>query len=143
MRNFKLTLEQYAAKCEAARMRVSNSKSKTIVLSRQRVECRFQDTDELLPQVEEFKYLLFTSERTGECETDRLIGEVSAVIRMLYQSVVDKRDLSIKQKWSIYQSTYVPTLLSQALGSDQKNEVSDTSSRNEFTAKRSGALPWR
>lgn len=59
MRNFKLTLEQYAAKCEAARMRVSNSKSKTIVLSRQRVECRFQDTDELLPQVEEFKYLLF------------------------------------------------------------------------------------
>lgn len=28
VRNFKLTLEQYAAKCEAARMRVSNSKSK-------------------------------------------------------------------------------------------------------------------
>lgn len=96
-----------------------------------------------MPQVEEFKYLLFTSERTGECESDRLIGEVSAVIRMLCQSVVDKRDVSIKRKWSIYQSTYVPTLLLQALGSDQKNEVPDTSSRNEFTAKRSGALPWR
>lgn len=133
MGNFKLTLEQYAAECEAPRMRVSNSKSKTNVLSRQRVECQFQDMDELLPQVEEFKYLLFTSERTGECETDRLIGEVSAVIRMLYQSVVDKRDLSIKRKQPIYQS----------LGSDQKNEVPDTSSRNEFTAKRSGALPWR
>ena len=51
---------------------------------------------ELLPQVEEFKYLgiLFTSEERMERETDRRIGAADAVMRPLYQSVVVKRELS-------------------------------------------------
>lgn len=39
-----------------------------------------------------------------------LIGAVAAVMLMLYQSVVIKRDLSLKFKLSIYQSSYIPTL---------------------------------
>ena len=49
---------------EAAGMRISTSKSETVVLSRKRVERFLRAGNEILPQVEEFKYLgvLFTSE---------------------------------------------------------------------------------
>ncbi|KAL3973669.1 phosphorylated adapter RNA export protein [Sarotherodon galilaeus] len=45
-----------------------------------------------------------------EREIDRRIGAVAAVMRMLYQSVVVKRELSVKAKLSIYRSIYAPTL---------------------------------
>nr|XP_054599772.1 uncharacterized protein LOC129164266 [Nothobranchius furzeri] len=93
-------------------MRISSSKSETMVLIRKRVECLLRVGDEVLPQVEEFKYLrvLFTSEGKLECEIDRWIGAASAVMRVLYRSVMVKRELSQKVKLSIYRSIYVPTL---------------------------------
>ena len=93
-------------------MRISTSKSESMVLNRKRVECTLRVGDEILPQVEEFKYLgvLFTSEGRMEREIDRRIGAVSAVMRTLHGSVVVKRELSRKAKLSIYQSIYVPTL---------------------------------
>ncbi len=62
--------------------------------------------------MEEFKYLgvLFTSEGRMEREIDRRIGVASAVMRVLYQTVMVKRELSRKVKLSIYQLIYVPTL---------------------------------
>ncbi|KAI3362222.1 hypothetical protein L3Q82_012540 [Scortum barcoo] len=50
--------------CEAAGMRISTSKSEAMVLDRKRVACPLRVGGEVLPQVEEFKYLgvLFTSE---------------------------------------------------------------------------------
>ncbi|MDF4981257.1 hypothetical protein P3565_23090, partial [Vibrio parahaemolyticus] len=65
---------------------------------------------EVLPQVEEFKYLgiLFTSEGRMEREINRRIGAASAVT--LNRSVVVKTELSQKAKLLIYQSIYVPTL---------------------------------
>ncbi|KAK0141060.1 hypothetical protein N1851_021942 [Merluccius polli] len=68
--------------------------------------------DEILPQVEEFKYLmvLFTSEGRMEREIDRRIGAVSAVMQTLHGSVMVKRELSRKAKLSIYQSIFVPAL---------------------------------
>ncbi|KAK3514353.1 hypothetical protein QTP70_015882 [Hemibagrus guttatus] len=67
---------------------------------------------EVLPQVEEFKYLgiLFTSEGRMDREIDRRIGAAAAVMRSMYRSVVVKKELSWKAKLSIYQSIYVPTL---------------------------------
>ncbi|KAK0154376.1 putative uncharacterized transposon-derived protein F52C9.6 [Merluccius polli] len=61
---------------------------------------------------EEFKYLgvLFTSDGRMEWEIDRRIGAASAVMRTLHGSVVVKRELSQKAKFSIYQSIYVPAL---------------------------------
>ena len=44
-----------------------------------------------------------------ECEIDRRISAVAAVMLLLYQSVVVKRELSQKAKLSIYRSIYVPT----------------------------------
>ncbi|KAI3376311.1 hypothetical protein L3Q82_016420 [Scortum barcoo] len=76
-------LERFAAECEAAGMRISTSKSEAMVLDRKRVACPLRVGGEVLPQVEEFKYLgvLFTSEGKMEREIDRRIGAASAVMR--------------------------------------------------------------
>ncbi|KAI3367478.1 hypothetical protein L3Q82_026202 [Scortum barcoo] len=50
-------LERFAAECEAAGMRISTSKSEAMVLDRKRVACPLRVGGEVLPQVEEFKYL--------------------------------------------------------------------------------------
>ncbi|KAK3522749.1 hypothetical protein QTP86_032027, partial [Hemibagrus guttatus] len=105
-------LGRFAAECEAAGMRVSTSKSEAVVLDRKKVACTLQVGGEVLPQVEEFKYLgvLFTSEGRMDREIDRRIGAAAAVMRSMYRSVVVKKELSRKAKLSIYQSIYVPTL---------------------------------
>ncbi|KAK3512409.1 hypothetical protein QTP70_009831 [Hemibagrus guttatus] len=68
-------LGRFAAECEAAGMRVSTSKSEAMVLNRKKVACTLQVGGEVLPQVEEFKYLrvLFTSEGRMDHEIDRRI----------------------------------------------------------------------
>uniref|UniRef100_A0A8C6P1M8 Reverse transcriptase domain-containing protein n=1 Tax=Nothobranchius furzeri TaxID=105023 RepID=A0A8C6P1M8_NOTFU len=106
-RDLQRSLERFAAG-----MTISSSKSETMVLIRKRVECLLRVRDEVLPQVEEFKYLgvLFTSEGKLEREIDRRIGAASAVMRVLYRSVMVKRELSQKAKLSIYLSIYVPIL---------------------------------
>ncbi|KAK3544536.1 hypothetical protein QTP86_015589 [Hemibagrus guttatus] len=105
-------LGRFAAECEAAGMRVSTSKSEAMVLDRKKVACTLQVGGEVLPQVEEFKYLrvLFTSEGRMDREIDRRISAAAAVMRSMYRSVVVKKELSRKAKLSIYQSIYVPTL---------------------------------
>ncbi|TWW62612.1 hypothetical protein D4764_04G0012590 [Takifugu flavidus] len=83
-------------------MRISTSKSESMVLAWKKVECLLRVGEEIL--VEEFKYLgiLFTSEGRMEREIDRRIGAVSAVMRALNRSVVVKKELSRKAKLSIY-----------------------------------------
>uniref|UniRef100_A0AAV2JNG5 Reverse transcriptase domain-containing protein n=1 Tax=Knipowitschia caucasica TaxID=637954 RepID=A0AAV2JNG5_KNICA len=105
-------LGRFAAECKAAGMRISTSKSEAMVLDRKKVPCPLQVGGEVLPQVEEFKYLgvLFTSEGRMEREIDRRIGAACAVMRSLYRTVVVKRELSRKAKLSIYRSIFVPSL---------------------------------
>ncbi|TWW53713.1 R2DM Retrovirus-related Pol polyprotein from type II retrotransposable element, partial [Takifugu flavidus] len=95
-RDLQLSLDRFAAACEAAGMRISTSKSEAMVLNRKKVECLLRVKEEILPQVEEFKYLgvLFTSEGRMEREIDRRIGAASTVMRTLHRSVVVKRELS-------------------------------------------------
>ncbi|TWW57321.1 R2DM Retrovirus-related Pol polyprotein from type II retrotransposable element [Takifugu flavidus] len=111
-RDLQLSLDRFAAACEAAGMRISTSKSEAMVLDRKKVECLLRVKEEILPQVEEFKYLgvLFTSGGRMEREIDRRIGVASTVMRTLHRSVVVKRELSRKAKVSIYRSIFVPTL---------------------------------
>ncbi|TWW73381.1 hypothetical protein D4764_15G0007750 [Takifugu flavidus] len=82
-RDLQLSLDRFAAACEAAGMKISTSKSEAMVLNRKKVECLLRVKEEILPQVEEFKYLgvLFTSEGRMEQEIDRQIGAASAVMR--------------------------------------------------------------
>ena len=58
-----LSLHQFAAKCKVARMKICTSKSEAKALTRKWVNCFLQVGEEILPQVEDFKYLgvLFTS----------------------------------------------------------------------------------
>ncbi|KAK3543058.1 hypothetical protein QTP70_010549 [Hemibagrus guttatus] len=90
-------------------VRVSASKSESMVLDWKKVACTLQVGGEFLPQVEEFEYLwvLFTSEGRMDNEIDRRIGAVAAVMQSMYWSVVVKKELSQKAN---YQSIYVPTL---------------------------------
>ncbi|KAK3574348.1 hypothetical protein QTP86_005151 [Hemibagrus guttatus] len=105
-------LGRFAAECEAAGMKVSTSKSEAMVLDQKKVACTLQVGGEVLPQVEEFKYLgvLFTSEGRMDREIDRQIGAAAAIMRSMYRSVVVKKELSRKAKLLIYQSIYIPTL---------------------------------
>ncbi|TWW73543.1 hypothetical protein D4764_15G0009370 [Takifugu flavidus] len=111
-RDLQRSLDRFATECEVPGMKISTSKSDAMVLNRKKVECLLQVKEEILPQVEEFKYLgvLFRSEGRMEQEIDRRIGAASAVMRTLHQSVVVKRELSQKAKLSIYHSIFVPTL---------------------------------
>ncbi|KAK3530619.1 hypothetical protein QTP86_029307, partial [Hemibagrus guttatus] len=67
-------LGRFAAECEAAGMRVSTSKSESMVLDQKKLACTLQVGGELLPQVEEFKYLgvLFTSEGRMDLDADEI-----------------------------------------------------------------------
>ncbi|TWW59340.1 hypothetical protein D4764_06G0008700 [Takifugu flavidus] len=111
-RDLQLSLDRFAAACEADGMKISMSKSEAMVLNRKKVECLLRVKEEILPQVEKFKYLgvLFTSEGRMEQEIDRRIGAASAVMRTLHWSVVVKRELSRKAKLSVYWLIFVPTL---------------------------------
>ena len=93
-------------------MRISTSKSETMALCRKTVECSPRVGNEILPQVEDFKYLGSCSRVRDEWSV-RLtggIGAASAVLRALHRPVVVKRKLSQKAKLFIYWSIYVPIL---------------------------------
>ncbi|KAI3364387.1 hypothetical protein L3Q82_011187 [Scortum barcoo] len=129
-------LGRFAAECEAAGMRISTSKSEAMVLDRKRVACPLQVSGEVLPQVEEFKYLgvLFTSEGKMEREIDRRIGAASAVMRSVYRTVVVKKELSQKKEGSRFtMSIYVPTL---TYGHELWGGVPGMSHREEASGRR-------
>lgn len=79
-------------------MRISSSKSQTMVLSQQRVECPTRVEIELLPNVEQFRYLgvSFTSEVRMEGEIDRLCSEEGTEPKRRYSRFTG-------------QSTFLPT----------------------------------
>ncbi|TWW81814.1 hypothetical protein D4764_01G0016290 [Takifugu flavidus] len=56
-RDLQLSLDRFAAACEAAGMKISTSKSEAMVPNRKKVECLFRVKEEILHHVEEFKYL--------------------------------------------------------------------------------------
>ncbi|KAL7853999.1 hypothetical protein AOLI_G00208430 [Acnodon oligacanthus] len=106
------SLEWFAAECEAVGMRVSASKSESMVLAGKRIACSLQVRGKDLSQMEEFKYLgvLFTSDGKRDREIGRRLGQATAVMRSLYWTVVVKRELSQKVKLSVYRSFYILTL---------------------------------
>ncbi|TWW60228.1 hypothetical protein D4764_05G0003180 [Takifugu flavidus] len=77
-RDLQRSPDRFAAACEAAGMKISTSKSEAMVLNRKKVECPLWVKEEMMPQVEEFKYLgvLFTSEgRVVKRELSRKVNK--------------------------------------------------------------------
>ncbi|TWW76609.1 hypothetical protein D4764_13G0012710 [Takifugu flavidus] len=72
-RDLQLSLDRFAAACEAAGMKISTSKSEAMVLNRKKVECLLRDKEEILPQVEEFKYSIRVREEWSRRSTGRLV----------------------------------------------------------------------
>lgn len=74
--DLQLLLEQFAVKCEAARIRISISISEAMVLTWERVGCSFRVEREVLLQWEELKYLSVSFTRRGRIkrEIDKQIG---------------------------------------------------------------------
>lgn len=79
---------RFPAKCEAARMRTSTSKSKAMVLSWIKVDSSLQVWRESLPQAEKLKYLgvLFMNDGRTEQEIDSWIESTPALMWMLWWS---------------------------------------------------------
>uniref|UniRef100_A0A8C6M7F1 Reverse transcriptase domain-containing protein n=1 Tax=Nothobranchius furzeri TaxID=105023 RepID=A0A8C6M7F1_NOTFU len=83
--DLQLLLGRFAAECEAAGMRISTSKSETMVLDRERVACQLRVGRETPPLQVGPKYLWvsFMSEGRRDREINRRIGSASAVMRTL------------------------------------------------------------
>ncbi|KAI3360392.1 hypothetical protein L3Q82_002306 [Scortum barcoo] len=81
-----------------------------MVLDRKRVACPLRVGGEVLPQVEEFKYLgvLFMSEGKMEREIDRWIGAASAVMRSVYRTVVVKEGAESERRSSRFTDHIYP-----------------------------------
>lgn len=82
---------------------------KAMILSWKRVECPLRVKEDVLPQVDESKYLevSFTNEGEMEREIDMWIGAASAV----NPSTGVKEELSQTAELSINLSSYVPTII--------------------------------
>ena len=77
-RYLQLSLERFTVACEVTWMRISTSKSKTIILSRKRAEFPPRVGSEVLCQVEDSQVsrFLFMSGVMKKQEVDRWIGKV-------------------------------------------------------------------
>ena len=76
------------------------------------VQCFFQRNGVILKETGKFKYLGVTFFKDGrqDNELDTRIKKASAMMRQLYRSVVLKRELCKKTKFSVFRSVFVPIL---------------------------------
>ena len=121
-------LGRFAAECEAAGMRISTSKSEAMVLDRKKVACPLWVWGELLPHVEEFKYLgvLFASKGRMERETDRWISAAATVMRSLYRSggIGPKgKALDLRVNLHSYEMSFFCRLEGHSLGDKVRSSV--------------------
>ena len=109
-----IDLGRFEAECEAVGMRVSTSKSEAIVLCRKMVDCALRVEEQVTAPSERVHLSRGLAHHEWRIKwfgrwTGGLVQQ-SAVMRVLYQTIVVKRELSRKAKLSIYQSIYVLTL---------------------------------
>ena len=105
-------LDRFSEACLDAGMKISTAKTEIMYLSRHPVQYPFQTNGVTLQQTEKFKHLrvAFSSDGRQDNELDTRIRKASAVMRQLYRSVVLKRELCTKAKFSVFRSVFVPFL---------------------------------
>ncbi|TWW63932.1 hypothetical protein D4764_03G0009400 [Takifugu flavidus] len=117
-RDLQLSLDRFAAACEAAGMRISTSKSEPWFSTGKRWSAFPGKGGDPAPSGG-FKYLgvLFTSGGRMEREIDRRIGVASAVMRTLHRSVVVKRELSRRRSSRFTgRSSFLPSPMVMSFG---------------------------
>lgn len=105
-------------------MRISPFKFTTMVFSQIRLEYRLSVDDDALPQLEEFKHLGFLLMNYGKMEwaIDRWIGAQAAVSHVPVCHGENSQLSVFPDNLHFYFHHW-----SQALGSDQKNKITETS----------------
>jgi len=93
-------------------MKISTTKTEVLHLSKNPDQCSLQAIRASLKRVEKFKYLgvVFTSDGRQDEELNTRMGKASTVMRALQNSVVTKRELSIKAKLSVFKTVFDPIL---------------------------------
>jgi len=104
--------DRYFAACDRAETKISSEKIEALCLLRRTRQCFLQVNENTLQQVEAFKYLgvVFTSEESRNKGVDTLLGNANAVLRVVYCSVVTKRQLSKNAELSVFKSVFAPIL---------------------------------
>ena len=102
-----------------------------MILGQQKVECLLRVGDEILPQVEKFKYLgvLFMSERKMKREIDR---QKRTVMRTLSRCGEEGAEPNSNAHNLLVDICSYPHLWSWALGNYQNNDITGKSNWNEF-----------
>ena len=105
-------LERFAAECESAGMRISTTKTESMVFSRHPLDCTLYVNGVQIRQAQEFKYLgvMFTSDGRQDREIDRRINQASGVSRELWKTVVGNARLSQDAKLAVFKSLFRPIL---------------------------------
>ena len=105
-------LNSFADACNTAGMIISTAKTEVLHLSRNPDQCVLQVYEATLKKEEKFKYLgvAFTNDGAQDEELDTRIGKASAVMRALHYSFIMKRELSKKEKLSIFKTVFVTIL---------------------------------
>ena len=94
-------------------MTINSKKTKTMVISREYKQHSIKIGDDTLEQVDTYKYLgvMIKSNGSQKEEINHRIGKANKVYGQLGNAFVNKRELTIKTKMSIFNSIYCPTLL--------------------------------
>ena len=94
-------------------MKINSKKTKTMVISREPKQHKIRLDNEILEQVNSYKYLGVMIGANGSLreEITQRVGKASKVYGQLGQSFINKRELTVKTKLSIFNSIYCPTLM--------------------------------
>jgi len=104
--------DRFSAACDQAGTKISSKKIEALRRLRRPRQCFLQVSGNTQQQVEAFKYLgvVFSSDESQNKGIDTLIGKANAVLRVLYCSVVTKRQLSKNAKLLVFKWVFVPIL---------------------------------
>ena len=110
---------------------INTKKTKSMILSREPSKHEIRLNNELLEQVDHYKYLgvIIASNCSLKAEINQRIAKANAVYSQLGQQFIGKKELTLKTKRSIFNSVYCPTLI---YGSETWNL--DTSDKSRLQA---------
>lgn len=98
---------------QKAKMKISVSKTESMVIGRDSSVCNIKVNGETIAQKDHFKYLgvEFNSDGKQDREISRRLVSASIVFKNLEKLIITKKELSIKAKIAIYKTIYVPNLI--------------------------------
>lgn len=94
-------------------MIINQDKTKTMVISRNKTDCKVKLIDKELEQVENFKYLGVNFSEDGKImdEINSRLLNTGRLYHAINRGFIGKKEISQKTKMAVYNSIYIPTLI--------------------------------